>query len=230
RGELTPAEQDEIVANIVAFAPDVIAYAEGELFEDAFVEPIERRWKGGHRPFYVSEGPPQNEKLKALIGTSAERRHRFLAVDYPANSDENFRFTLHYNEEFTPKITPGMAPGTIYDAFYVAAFAASAAPAGPLDGVQLAEAMARLGRDGSRVSVGPSNIFQAYEVLRGGQKLHLVGAGSDLDLDPATGEIPNDFAVYCFGVDAAGRVSEPIESGLRFDHREKRIVGASRCP
>ena len=48
--------------------------------------------------------------------------------------------------------------------------------------------------------------------------------------NPATGEIPSDFAVYCLGVDRNGRASEPLESGLRFDHRAKQVTGALRCP
>ena len=230
RGELSPAGKSEIIASLVAFAPDVIAYAEGELFEDAFVPAIERDWRSPRRPFYVGEGPLANPNLSAYIGASAERRRRFFALDLPANTDENFRFALHYNEHFEPKITAGMAPGVIYDAFYVAAFAAAATKRPKVTGSAMAEAIATFGGDGAPVGVGPSSIFEAYDVLRQGRRLHLIGAGSQLDFDPSTGEIPSDFVVYCFDVDRTGRASEPIESGLRFDHREKRIVGALHCP
>jgi serine/threonine protein kinase/ABC-type branched-subunit amino acid transport system substrate-binding protein len=231
RGELSASAKSEMVADLVAFAPDVIVYADGEVFEDELVGPIEAAWTAPARPLYVGEGPLANPNLAAFIGASAERRRRFLGVDLPANTAENFRFALHYNELFTPKVTPGTAPGNTYDAFYVAAYAAAATRKATITGADVAAAMTRLGGDGPPVSVGPESIFAAYDVLRGDGRLHLSGAASQLDLDPSTGEIPSDFAVYCFAVDRNGRASEPIESGLRFDHAAHRMVGAPvNCP
>jgi hypothetical protein len=227
---MSAEERDEILADLVAFAPHVIVYRDASLFEDNFIEPLERAWRAAYRPRYVSEGVLSNPKLLAFIGDSAERRARVLSIDLPANTDENFRFVLHYNERFEPKITPGTAPGPVYDAFYVAAYAASATRKATITGADMADGMLRLGGDGPRISVGPSQIFEAYRVLRHGERLHLVGAGTQLDFDHDAGEIPTDFVVYCLDMDRNGRASEPIESGLRFDHREQRMVGNLRCP
>ncbi len=230
RNDLSPSARRNIVADIVAFSPNVIIYADGPFFEDPFVEAIERDWKTPSRPIYVSQGVLANAGLRTFVGANAERRRRFLSTELPANTDENFRFVLHYNELFEPKITPGTAPGTIFDVFYVAAYAAAATKKAHVTGADLAEAMRRLGGEGERIGVGPSHIFEAYEILRQGKTLRLSGAGTQLDFDHAAGDIPSDFAVYCFGIDRDGRASEPRESGLRFDHRSKRLEGTMRCP
>ena len=225
-----PAENAAIAAEIAFFAPHIIAYADGQWFENAFVEAIEGAWRAPYRPLYLAYGELSNPTVRGFAGTSAERRSRFLSVELPANTDENFKFVLHYNELFEPKITPGTAPGVIYDAFYVAAYAAAAVRKPRISGVDMAQAMGRLGGDGPRVGVGPSQIFEAYEILRQGATLHVVGAGTLLDFDHAAGEIPTDFVVYCLDVDMNRRASDPIESGLRFNHRSRRLEGNLRCP
>ena len=230
RGAQSDAARASVVADLVALAPHAIVYAESEVFEDAFVQAIERAWRAPYRPMYLSEGVLANPRLGAFLGANVERRRRFLSVELPANTDENFRFVLHYNEYFDPKLTPGTAPGVIYDAFYVAAYAAAASGKERLNGAAIAAAMERIGGSEAPIGVGPSHIFEAYEALRQGKHLRLTGAGTQLELDHATGEIPTDFAVYCVGVDRDGRAAEPVESGLRFDHRKKRVEGTMRCP
>ena len=230
RGAQSDAARASVVADLVALAPHAIVYAESEVFEDAFVQAIERAWRAPYRPMYLSEGVLANPRLGAFLGANVERRRRFLSVELPANTDENFRFVLHYNEYFDPKLTPGTAPGVIYDAFYVAAYAAAASGKERLTGAAIAAAMGRIGGSEAPIGVGPSHIFEAYEALRQGKHLRLTGAGTQLELDHATGEIPTDFAVYCVGVDRDGRAAEPVESGLRFDHRKKRVEGTMRCP
>jgi serine/threonine-protein kinase len=219
-----------LVAELVAFAPHLVAYAGGRFFEDTFLAAIERAWRAPFRPLYVSTGSLDAPGLQAFVGADASRRRRFLSVDLPANTDANFKFALHYNEYFEPKITPGTAPGVVYDAFYVAAYAIAATRKRHPSGSDVAEAMKRLGGDGPQVAVGAPHIFDAYDVLRSGAQLHIVGAGTQLDFDHASGEIPTDFGVYCLGVDRAGRASDPIESGMRYAHATRRLEGTMRCP
>lgn len=61
-------------------------------------------------------------------------------------------------------------------------------------------------------------------------KIDLTGATGKLDFDLATGEAPFDQAILCVGIDARGRASEGIESGLVYAADAKRLVGALRCP
>ncbi|HEY2511352.1 MAG TPA: protein kinase, partial [Polyangiaceae bacterium] len=223
-----------IVSDLVEFAPHVIVYAEGETFETPFVEAIERAWRAPYRPIYVSEGVFANPNLFAFVGTSAERRRRFVSVELPADTDENFQFVLHYNEDFEPDITPGTSPGVVYDAFYVAAYAVAASASSPrITGVILASAMPRLAggeEAGPPIGVGSRRIFDVYQVFRQGGRVRLTGAGTQLTIDPASGELPTDYAVYCMSVGTRGLAGTPIESGLRFDHRTRRMVGKFGCP
>ena len=73
------------------------------------------------------------------------------------------------------------------------------------------------------MTVEPSAILDAVRALRAGRNVSLDGAGSQLDLDPETGEDPTDWAVYCLNTDDQGGSADGIESGIRFDHRSKAL-------
>jgi hypothetical protein len=225
-----PAKVEQLVAELVAFAPHVVAYADGDAFEDTYVALIERSWKAPYRPYFVSATMLDNRRLITFVGASAERRRRFLGVELPANTDENFRFVNHFNATHADKLTPATAPGVIFDAFYVAAYAATVSRDARVSGLDVAAGMARLGGDAPAVSVGANGIFAAYEALREGKMLRLAGAGTQLDFEHATGEIPTDLAVYCMSIDLKGQAANPVESGLRYDHRAKALVGKLDCP
>jgi len=232
RDEL-PAVQDApaaVVDEIVRFAPHAIAYVDGETFLAKFYERLEAAWTAPYRPVYVSAGILEaTDAVNRMLAGKADRRRRFFAVELPADTDANLKFTLRYNELFSPKITPASAPGVVYDAFYLAAYAAAAASASPLRGADVAAAMSRIRGDGVAVDVGPAQIFQGFQVLRDGKPLHLRGAGTELDLDPASGESPSNFAVYCFAPSENAPRAISIESGLRFDHVSKRLEGTPSC-
>jgi serine/threonine-protein kinase len=225
-----PEDHAALVEEVVAFAPHIVVYTDFDEFEERFLEPIERAWRGQDRPFYLSRGILGQPAIR-FAGTSAERRRRLLSVELPANTDENLKFVFHYNELFDPKISPGTAPGVVYDAFYVAAFAAASARKPRVSGLDIALGMMKLGvGDGERVPVGPSAIFQAFDVLRRTGTLRLKGAGTLLDLDSREGELSTDFAIYCLGVDPKGRASAPVESGQRYEHATKKLSGVMACP
>ena len=226
------ADIDRAIATLVSFAPNVIVYLTGEDFTQRMLSKVEANWPRAlsYRPTYVASGILTGGSLYDFVGKSAERRHRFFGVDLPANTKTNLRFVLRYNETFSPPITPGTAPGVVYDAFYLLAYAAIAVGDRPISGVSLAEAIPRLLPPGPPRDVGPSGIFETVNALAGGKNVDLVGAGTALDLDPTTGESPSDFAVYCIKPDAAGKASDAVESGLRYDFTAKKIVGESSCP
>jgi serine/threonine-protein kinase len=226
---LAAAEVQTLADQIDKFAPQVIIFGESDPFAD-LLEPIEKGWRGSRRPLYVGATMPAGESLRRFVGKSVERRHRFFGVDLPANTAANLKFTLHYNEYFAPKVTIGTAPGVFYDALYLAAYAATTSDREVPSGDDLATGLLRVKRDGARFEVQPASILDTLRALRDGKNVALDGAGTQLDLDPATGEDPSDCAVYCMGVDDDGAASDPVESGLRFDHVTKAFRGKAACP
>jgi hypothetical protein len=66
--------------------------------------------------------------------------------------------------------------------------------------------------------------------LRAGENIDLVGATSNLDFDPATGEVPVDQAFLCVALDDHGRPYDTVESGLVYDSGKHRLAGSLHCP
>jgi ABC-type branched-subunit amino acid transport system substrate-binding protein/tRNA A-37 threonylcarbamoyl transferase component Bud32 len=224
-GAVAPEDAKTIIGQLDLFAPNVIVYVDGERFQSAFLEEVERGWPAAApRPYYASAGILEGPSLFKFVGKNADRRHRFYSVTLPANTPANLKFTLHYNETFDPKITVGTAPGTQYDAFYLAAYAAATTgDAERVTGKDLAAGLLRIRRGGIPMAIEPSAILDAIRALRAGRSVALDGAGSQLDLDPETGEDPTDFAIYCLNTDDKGFAADGIESGIRFDHRSKSL-------
>jgi hypothetical protein len=152
-------------------------------------------------------------------------------VNPATNNVVNAKMTARYNASYSPKVSVASGPASVYDAFYVLAYAAYAAGDGPLTGSSLSRGIGRLVPPGTSIEVGPTAIFDAFNALRGGDNIDLLGAASGLDFDMATGDARADFAVLCVKAGADGTASEVVESGVSFEARTNKLVGLPlRCP
>jgi hypothetical protein len=97
-------------------------------------------------------------------------------------------------------------------------------------GSNIAAAFSRLLPPGKPIEVGPSNIFEAFNTLRAGQNIDLVGSSGSLDFDTTTGQAPTDDVILCVGSNEDGSASEGVESGLTYDATAKKLVGKLHCP
>jgi hypothetical protein len=193
--------------------------------------PIESRWPASarRRPFYLSVGDLSDASLKALVGNDAGLRHRFFGQT-AADTPNNHRLVIHYNETFTDKTTVARSPSSPYDAFYLVAYAAAASGKRHPTGAQLAAAMSMLLPPGEKVPVGPSAILDGFRLLGDGKHIDLEGAIGPLDFDPKTGEAPFDNVITCFTADATGTVNGTRESGMVYDGVTGRLKGKLDCP
>jgi len=225
-----PAEHATLAAKLLAFAPHVVVYfGSSEALVD-IIEPLERGWRDvTFRPHYVKTSP-FGAPAHAFIGTSAERRRRFLSLTTVSTTAANARFVARYNEAFSDTVTRTFSPNSSYDAFYVIAYAAYALGDAPITGASLASAIPRLTPPGAPIDVGPTEIFDAINKLAGGARVDLNGATGPLDFDPATGDAVVDLAVLCVDVDARGAASGNRESGLIYDATSRTLRGTLRCP
>ncbi len=213
---------------LVAAKPHVVLFDVANGIVDYLFAPLERRWPAHEpRPRYASTSNLADEHLR-FMGSSAERRRRFLGLAMVSSTAENVRFASHYNETFSEATTLTDSPNNAYDTFYLLAYAAYASGA-DVTGSSLSRAFARLAH-GPRIEVGLTGIFEAYSTLRRGNSFDLVGSSGSLDLDPATGESPVDLAVLCAGVDGRGRATHGIESQLVYRAATNALEGAMRCP
>jgi serine/threonine-protein kinase len=219
-----------VVRELVDFRPHVVALVTDQL-TDEVIAPLERAWPKslGFRPRYVLGNTFEGDELFRFLGKDAERRRRFLSITPPTATPTNAKFTMRYNEVFSPKVIMATSPASPYDAFYLAAYAAVAAGDGPLDGASLARAIPRLLPPGDPIDVGSPGIFAAAAALRAGKNIDLAGAYSPLDFDVATGESSADFSVLCVGASRDGTATESVESGVAYDARRKKLRGTLRC-
>jgi hypothetical protein len=223
----------QTVDELVRYRPHVIIHFEPESY--ALIPALEARWPAGarFRPRYASYDTGGLRAIYDFIGTSAERRHRFLVLDFPTNTVTTVEFANRYNLAFQPPVTPATAPGCAYDALYVLAYAAYATEAIdhlPVTGPNLARGIAHLVPPGLPVDVRPTRIDDALDALRAGRNIDLNGTMTTLDFDLETGNSRVDFAVYCIKTDADGKAVDAVESGLVYRSAGGQFEGKMKCP
>jgi tRNA A-37 threonylcarbamoyl transferase component Bud32 len=226
-----PGAYEDAISTLLEVQPHIIIYVGEEELTDAFLKPIEARWppRARTRPYYLSvnalEGSPH---LLSWLGTRADLRRRFFQSAPPAANHANVRFASRYNDTYAEKVTADLSPASPYDAFYLSAYALTAAD--EVSGAGLARAVGRLIGPGSRIEVGPSNIFDAVNSLQHGQNINLEGAASPLDFDLTTGESSVDYAIECVvGPARPGGNAQVVHSGLIFSTQSRNASGVFRC-
>ena len=223
---------DEAVRGVLAWKPHVVLYTGTSDQTKDIIEPIEAGWpaRAAFRPHFLLPAEWEGERFFRFLGKDDERRRRFLGLSTPTSTEANAKFTMRYNETFSPHVSQEESPGAPYDSFYLLAYAAYALGDEPITGRALATSIARLIPPADPIDVGPGRIFDAFNALRAGKNIDLNGASSRMDFDLATGESPADFVVMCIDVDAAGNAFDNVESGLVYDAKSGRLDGTLRCP
>ena len=226
-GDFT-AENERTARALAAFLPhlviDMPAYP-------ALLAAVERAWprEAPFRPRYLGEGT-WNDMGEGIVDWRRDGLYRrVFSVNLASSSKPTVRFALRYNEFFTPKTTPATAMSSPYDAFYLVAYAAAALGAEPISGPSLAAAIPRLLPPGAPLDVGPAGIYPAFLALGAGRSVNLRGAGTPLNLNPATGETSAEFSLYCFAPPRANGPPRQVDAGLVFDGRRRQVRGTRRC-
>ncbi|HEY4121002.1 MAG TPA: hypothetical protein VGM56_24230, partial [Byssovorax sp.] len=227
----SPAEIASTVDKLAAFQPSLVISLPNPGTELALVSAIEARSPAKSKPVYVLAND-ETDVLAPFVGTDVDRRRRVFSITSRANSSANARFVIRYNQSKRGEVTRTINPGTSYDAFYALAYATFAlAPGEAATGAALARGFSRLVGPGKAIEVGPTGIFEALGALSSGGRVDLEGTQTLLDFDLSTGEAPWDFVLLCSNVDARGRATgEDVESGVAYDARDRRVVGALHCP
>jgi serine/threonine protein kinase len=227
-----PSSVSDAATALVDFAPHLLVLFDRWDVLLPLIRELERRWPATEpsRPTYFVPWMLASRDLFDFIGDDAQRRKRFFGLSTPANTQTNGKFVLRYNEVFAEHTTLATSPSTAYDAAYLLAYAASAIPGDEdVTGAGLAKRLATFGVEGPSIEVGPGSIAAGVRAAQTQRGLHLLGATSDLALDPRAGEIGADEVLMCVAVDEKGRAFDGRESGLRWDARAKRLGGKFDC-
>ena len=216
---------------IVEAAPSLVVLLGTSQATLPMLDRIEGHWRtGAPRPTYVVG----NDSLAAFapyLSKSIDRRRRLFAIESVSTSAANTRFVMRYNDGHDAHVQLTLNPSSSYDGFYLLAYAAFALRDEAVTGPALARAFGRLLPPGTRIEVGPTQVFDGLRALAGGGHIDLEGAATGLDFDLATGEAPADFALLCAGVDADGiATGVDVESGVVFHATTQRVEGTPRCP
>ncbi len=223
---------DEAERLLVQAQPSIVVLLVVGQASLGIIEAVEARLPAGaRRPVYVV-APGDASELAPFIGASSERRYRAFGVVSSSSSPINARFVIRYNQARPVPVTRSFNPSPSYDAFYLLAYASFALPLSErVTGVALASRIPRLLGPGRSIEVGPTGVYEGFDLLSSGKTIDLEGAASGLDLDPSTGEAPSDSVLECVAVDARGRaLPEDVESGVSYNARTRRTEGTLRCP
>lgn len=230
--ELTFDGDDDLralVPELVELAPQIVLHMTPNEAAIKLFAPLEKAWRSA-APRPVCVGAAHfDPALLDFIGDDRDRRRRFFGITVVSTMPENARFVMHYNETFAAKATLTRGPNTAYDAFYVLAYGAIAGGA-QVTGASLSRSFARLLPPGRRIEVGMSGIFDAITALRAGENIDLIGSSGSLELDAKTGDAQLDQVLLCPGVDARGRATDGVESGVVYRTAQRKLEGALACP
>jgi serine/threonine-protein kinase len=229
-GVESKADYPRAVEQVLAFSPHVILLSGGAEVGRLVVPTLEAAWKASvPRPLYIASTDLNDLGLIDYVAKVRGRTRRFLGVNVPSMTLPNAQLVTRYNEVFSTRITTDEAPSAAYDSFYLVAYASAAARAKTLTGDAIALGIERLLPPGPPIDVGPVHILEALGSLRGEGRINLNGAMTPLDFSVSTGETPVDLVVTCPRVDARGRVTGEMDSGLSYSRETDTIVGSNRC-
>ena len=143
-------------------------------------------------------------------------------------------FNLGYKAAYpeTKELVFGMTQS--YDSAYLVAYAiAQTQPTltTQVASIDVAKGLTKLTGGTSKVDVGTSNLKAGLEAARKAEALEFNGAGGPLDFDPATGEAPSDFAVWCVRVDPNdSKFIFENATGMKWNYATNALEGTYACP
>jgi ABC-type branched-subunit amino acid transport system substrate-binding protein len=230
-----------VVTDLIAFQPDIIVMAGTSEATDDIVRPYEAN-ANTTKPIYLFADGQKKPELTALLDpadtkqpapldrTNLRARIRGTQPGVLTPLAQSF-FNISYKSAYGADaiLSYGMA-GT-YDIAYMLTYAIAATKGGPIDGTTLAKNMALLSSGTRRIDVGPVALKDGFESMLKAEKVDFNGASGPLDFDPATGEAPSDYGIWCVKLDP--QTSKPIfeeATGQSYSAKDAKLVGTFACP
>jgi len=226
------ADQAALVAEYLAFKPDIIVMAGlAEAITKVMVK-LEQGWGAGPRPQYVLiDSLKVPDLLKAAQDdVSLRARVRGTGIT-PGKESQPFydAFKADYNARYNDtlsELTSGMGPA--YDATYAIAFALTATRADAPSGAAVARGLRTLGARGSeRIGVQNTNTLRARRLLAAGTSITPIGTFAPLLWDEFGALRGGTLEVWCIGL--TGSAIGYRSSGLTFDLATNQSAGAYKA-
>jgi ABC-type branched-subunit amino acid transport system substrate-binding protein len=223
-----------VVADVVAFQPDVIYWFGLGEFAPNVLAPYEDANAAGVKPIWVSSSSGQRAEVIAAAKTRVSLRPRLRGTSAqlttPLSQDFfNFRYKDIYKD--TAQLTFGQTQA--YDAVYLIAFGAQATKPtyDPIQSQAVAAGLSKLVGGTQIIDVGPASFTKGLEALRVGETVDFNGASGPLDFDPKVGEALGDYSVWCVTTDSnTGEAAYLNATGLVWHYKTGVLEGTFNCP
>ncbi len=235
-----PVDYASVRTQMLAFQPDVIFFfGLGEISGNVIV-PYEKANTGAaNKPMWVSSSSGQRADFisalrddATLKATGIQARMRGTSAQLTTALSQDF-FNFRYKEKYSEPKTLTFGQTQAYDATYLLAFAAAATRPtyAPIASIEVAKGLSKTVGGTEIVNVGPTRVRAGLEKLRTGGSIDFTGASGPLDFDPAVGEAPGDYAVWCVRTDP--NTSEPVYenvTGMTWKYTTNTLDGTFTCP
>lgn len=223
-----PPKYAQVVTQTIGKAPHIILdFGTNESITNIAL-PIEAQWTNGmyKAHFVFADGGLVND-LWDGVGTNDDLRKRIIG-SVPGTTNALFAyFKSQYSTQFNDGTSPDVfgAAGA-YDILYLLAYGTVALGSMPVNGTNLAAAMAKMVPPGKPVDVGSDAINSTFPILSSGQNIDFNGASGPLDFDIKTGEAPSDIQFWCMPKDGMGKATSGVASGLFYNAKTGKVEGA----
>ncbi len=186
----------------------------------------------GKKPLWISTTSAQRQDLLNVIATrvSTGLNKRWigtssLIISPLTQAFYNTRFAAAYPD--AGALTPGM-PGS-YDSMYMLALALQSNPQTNFTAtppLNVVKGLSNVVTGTAAFDVGPTNLKAALLSLRQGTPIALNGASSGLAFDPATGQEPSNYAIWCVRTDpATGGPIYDNSTGMEWNYKTNTLTG-----
>jgi ABC-type branched-subunit amino acid transport system substrate-binding protein len=220
-------DQAALVAEYLAFLPDIVVLAGTAEAITQVMVPLEAGWPAGAaRPQYVLiDSAKVTDLITAVTGNDDLRlRVRGTGVTpSPASADVYDAFKVDYQIAYPgSSIISGMGPA--YDATYAIALALAAEQDQPLTGATIKRGLRQLGGGKMDIELGPTRVLAAFQQLAGGQTIDAHGTFTSLAWSSDGTVLGGTIEVWCIGAPNGKPTYQ--SSGLSFDLMTETQAGA----
>jgi branched-chain amino acid transport system substrate-binding protein len=216
--EFAATDQNAIVAEYVAFLPDIIVLAGTAEAITRVLVPLEAAWPAGHpRPEYVLIDSVKVPELITAVTGNDDLRLRIRGTGItpsPASAAVYDAFKVDYQIAYPgSSIISGMGPA--YDATYAIALALAAKKDRPVSGREVKEGLRLLGSGDNDMPIGATRVLSAFQTLAEGDAINALGTFSSLAWSADGTVLGGTLEMWCIGA-PNGRPAYQ-SSGLTFD-------------
>jgi ABC-type branched-subunit amino acid transport system substrate-binding protein len=220
------ADQQELVREYAAFAPQVIVLAGTAEAVTRVMLPLEDEWRrDAPRPYYILTDSSKVPELLDALKTNEDLRVRIRGTGVTSEPDSAAvynAFKIGYQAKYG-SLAEYSGMGTAYDATYAVAFAVAAEPAERITGRSVAKGLRKL-NNGDEIPIRGTTVLSAFRSLVAGDGIRAIGTLAPLDWDDKGGVRSGRVEIWCVGSGDAGPLFQ--SSGVAFDIATQRISGS----